>query len=276
VAVHSSCTYSNDLQPGLKVKRSLRPGLKVKRRFDYFFGCVRTELLVSHDGLDDASTSVTIPGAPAVAASSASPATASHRNRKKPPRWLQTQCEMESETEGGKQGHGDDEKRNRRVPPDVERLVVPGEDAVQRVAEGPLAAVVPADELVVAQVVRQLLERRQPWQRRRLLCFRIALLPRRCRFMDDAHAAVAVSVTAALPAQERGHGRRCSSCRRHVSRSVGGAGEALALGSRTRQGKGRRGKETRGVSLSLARDDGLIWSARRDRECLLQLGFYSE
>jgi hypothetical protein len=227
----------------------LRPGLKVKRRFECVFWLLRTELLVSHDAsLADASTSVTIPGEPAAAAFCASSATASHRNRRKPPRWLQTQCEMGSETEGGEsRGHGDDEKGNRRVPPDVERLVVPGEDAAQRVAEGPLAAVVPADELVVAQVVRQLLERHQPRQRRRLLRSRIiAVLPRRCS-LTDAHARVAVAVTAAPPTEERGHGRRCS-CRRHVSRSVGGA---RSIGSRTRRGKERRGEERRGDSRSL-------------------------
>ncbi|BAS98914.1 Os06g0652250 [Oryza sativa Japonica Group] len=54
-------------------------------------------LLVSHDALlaDDATKNVMIPGAaltPAAAAAGRSvpPATASHRNRKKPPRWLQT------------------------------------------------------------------------------------------------------------------------------------------------------------------------------------------
>ena len=50
------------------------------------------------------------------------------------------------------------------VRPDVEGLVVPGDGAAQRVADGPLAAVVPPDELVVLQIVRQLLEPHQPRQ----------------------------------------------------------------------------------------------------------------
>jgi hypothetical protein len=41
---------------------------------------------------------------------------------------------------------------------------VPGEDAAEGVADGPLAAVMATDELVVPEVVRQLLEPRQPRQ----------------------------------------------------------------------------------------------------------------
>ena len=37
--------------------------------------------------------------------------------------------------------------------PDVEDLVVPGEDAAERVADGLLTAIAAADELVVLQVV---------------------------------------------------------------------------------------------------------------------------
>lgn len=39
--------------------------------------------------------------------------------------------------------------------PDVEDLVVPGEDAAERVADGLLTAIAAADELVVLQVVQQ-------------------------------------------------------------------------------------------------------------------------
>ena len=39
--------------------------------------------------------------------------------------------------------------------PDVEDLVVPGEDAAERVADRMLTAIAAADELVVMQVVQQ-------------------------------------------------------------------------------------------------------------------------
>jgi hypothetical protein len=157
-----------------------------------------TELLLAshedHEVLADASTNVTILGAapaptpaPAPATVPVGSATARYRNRKKPPRWLQAK-----QSKAGSQPKADDvvtahrtagrRRRQRerereiderhssaRVPPDVERLVVPGEGAAQRVADGPLAAVVRVDELVVAQVVRQLLEPHQPRQRQRLL-----------------------------------------------------------------------------------------------------------
>jgi hypothetical protein len=55
------------------------------------------------------------------------------------------------------QGRGETDGEGGHARPDVERLVVPGEGAEERVADGPLGAVVPADVLVVLEVLRQLL-----------------------------------------------------------------------------------------------------------------------
>ena len=43
----------------------------------------------------------------------------------------------------------------RDLLPDVEDLIVPGEDAAERDADGLLTAIAAADELVVLQVVQQ-------------------------------------------------------------------------------------------------------------------------
>lgn len=59
-------------------------------------------------------------------------------------------------------GEAEEQHEPKKMRPDVDGLVVPGEEAEEGIEDGPLGAVVVEDELVLLHVVRQLVVAHQP------------------------------------------------------------------------------------------------------------------